>query len=109
MPKKTGSRIVMTDDPVKAITDADVVYTDTWVSMGQEEEKETRIKAFIPYQVDDNLFSKAKEDAIFLHCLPAYRGYEVSESIIDGPQSVVFDEAENRLHVQKAVMALLMG
>ncbi|NLD48014.1 MAG: ornithine carbamoyltransferase [Clostridiaceae bacterium] len=107
--KKTGSRIVMTDDPVKAITDADVVYTDTWVSMGQEEEKETRIKAFIPYQVDDNLFSKAKEDAIFLHCLPAYRGYEVSESIIDGPQSVVFDEAENRLHVQTAVMALLMG
>lgn len=107
--KKSGSKIVLTDDPVKAITDADVVYTDTWVSMGQEEEKETRIKAFMPYQVDDNLFSKAKEDAIFLHCLPAYRGYEVAESIIDGPQSVVFDEAENRLHVQKAIMALLMG
>lgn len=107
--KKGGSKIVLTDDPVKAITDADVVYTDTWVSMGQEEEKETRIKAFMPYQVDDNLFSKAKEDAIFLHCLPAYRGYEVAESIIDGPQSVVFDEAENRLHVQKAIMALLMG
>ncbi len=107
--KVSGSKVILTEDPVEAIKDADVVYTDTWVSMGQETEKQSRIKIFEPYRVDGNLFSKAKEDAIFLHCLPAYRGYEVSEEIIDGPQSVVFDEAENRLHVQKAIMALLMG
>ncbi|OPZ82916.1 MAG: Ornithine carbamoyltransferase [Firmicutes bacterium ADurb.Bin419] len=107
--KISGSKVILTEDPVEAIKDADVVYTDTWVSMGQETEKQSRIKIFEPYRVDGNLFSKAKEDAIFLHCLPAYRGYEVSEEIIDGPQSVVFDEAENRLHVQKAIMALLMG
>ena len=107
--KVSGSNIVLTEDPVEAITDADVVYTDTWISMGQEDEKEERIKTFMPYQVNSSLFSKAKEDAIFLHCLPAYRDFEVTEDVIDGPNSVVFDEAENRLHVQKAVMALLMG
>jgi len=107
--KKSGSQIVLTEDPVEAISGADVVYTDTWVSMGQENEKEQRIKTFIPFQVNSALFSKAKEDAVFLHCLPAYRGYEVTEEVIDGPQSLVFDEAENRLHVQKAVMAILMG
>lgn len=107
--KISGSKVIITEDPVEAIKDADVVYTDTWVSMGQESEKQVRIKIFEPYRVDGNLFSKAKEDAIFLHCLPAYRGYEVSEEIIDGPQSVVFDEAENRLHVQKAIMTILMG
>lgn len=107
--KESGSEIVLTEDPVEAIKDADVVYSDTWISMGQEAEKEQRIKTFMPYQVNTELFSKAKEDAIFLHCLPAYRGYEVTEDIIDGPQSVIFDEAENRLHVQKAIMALLMG
>jgi ornithine carbamoyltransferase len=107
--KKSGSKVVMTKDPVEAIKDADVVYTDTWISMGQEDEKEKRIKVFIPYQIDNDMFLKAKEDAIFLHCLPAYRGYEVTESVIDGPQSVIFDEAENRLHVQKAIMTLLMG
>ncbi|MDQ2085411.1 ornithine carbamoyltransferase [Herbivorax sp. ANBcel31] len=107
--KKSGSNIVLTQDPIKAVKDADVVYTDTWISMGQETEKEDRIKTFMPYQVNSSLFSKAKEDAIFLHCLPAYRGYEVTGDIIDGPHSVVLDEAENRLHVQKAVMALLMG
>ncbi len=107
--KKSGSKVVMTKDPVEAIKDADVVYTDTWISMGQEDEKEKRIKVFIPYQIDNDMFLKAKEDAIFLHCLPAYRGYEVIESVIDGPQSVIFDEAENRLHVQKAIMTLLMG
>lgn len=106
--KKSGSEIVLTEDPVEAIKDADAVYTDTWVSMGQESEKEQRIKTFMPYQVNKELFSKAKEDAIFLHCLPAYRGYEVTAEVIDGPQSVIFDEAENRLHVQKAIMALLM-
>lgn len=107
--KISGSEILLTEDPEEAIAGADVVYTDTWVSMGQEAEKEQRIKIFMPYQVNADLFSKAKEDAIFLHCLPAYRGYEVTEEIIDGPQSVVFDEAENRLHVQKAIMALLMA
>jgi ornithine carbamoyltransferase len=107
--KLSGSEIILTEDPVEAVKDADVVYTDTWVSMGQEDEKEKRLKLFMPYQVNSELFSKAKEDAIFLHCLPAYRGYEVTEDIIDGPQSVIFDEAENRMHVQKAVMALLMG
>lgn len=107
--KETGSRILLTEDPVEAVKDADVIYTDTWVSMGQESEKAERLKVFMPYQVNSQLMSYAKQDAIFLHCLPAYRGYEVTEDIIDGPQSVIFDEAENRLHAQKAVMALTMG
>lgn len=107
--KKTGTSIVLTNDPVEAISNADVVITDTWCSMGQDAEKAERIKAFQGYQVDKKLFSNAKDDAIFMHCLPAYRGYEVSEDIIDGPMSVIFDEAENRLHAQKAVMQLLMS
>jgi ornithine carbamoyltransferase len=106
---KSGSSIVITGDPEEAIRDADVVYTDTWVSMGQEDEKEMRIKIFMPYQVNSKLFSMAKKDAMFLHCLPAYRGLEVTEEIIDGPNSCIFEEAENRLHVQKAIMATLMG
>jgi len=107
--KLSGSKIVLTYDPVEAIQDADVVYTDTWVSMGQEAEKNERLAVFKPYQVNKKLFSLAKKDAIFLHCLPAYRGYEVTEDVIDGPNSVVFDEAENRLHVQKAIMVMVMG
>lgn len=107
--KATGSNIVITNDPVEAVQGADVVCTDTWVSMGQEAEKAERIKIFKDYQVNAQLFGKAKEDAIFIHCLPAYRGYEVTEEIIDGPRSVIFDEAENRLHAQKAVMAMLMA
>lgn len=107
--EKTGSMVKMTGDPAEAVKDADVVYTDTWVSMGQEKEKAQRIQVFLPYQVNGKLFSKAKSDAIFLHCLPAYRGCEVTEEIIDGPHSVIFDEAENRLHVQKAIMTILMG
>jgi ornithine carbamoyltransferase len=107
--KKTGSKIVMTEDPIEAIKNADVVYTDTWCSMGQDAEKEQRIKDFAGYQIDKKLFSNAKDDAIFLHCLPAYRGYEVSSDVIDGPNSVIFDEAENRLHAQKAVMQILMS
>lgn len=106
--KLTGINITITEDPIEAVKNADVVYTDTWVSMGQEEEKQKRIEIFKPYQVNGELFSMAKKDAIFLHCLPAYRGYEVTSEVIDGPQSLVFDEAENRLHVQKAVMALLL-
>ncbi len=77
--------------------------------MGQEKEKEERLKTFMPYQVNKELFAKAKEDAIFMHCLPAYRGFEVTDDVIDGVQSVIFDEAENRLHAQKAVMAMLMA
>lgn len=105
----SGSKVIMTDDPVEAIKDADVVYTDTWASMGQEAEKEIRAKIFAPYQVNKELFSYAKKDAMFLHCLPAYRGYEVTEDIIDGPNSYIFDEAENRLHAQKAVLVKLMA
>ena len=107
--KLTGSNIVVTYDPAEAMANADVVCTDTWVSMGQEAEKAERIKIFKDYQVNAELFSKSKEDSIFIHCLPAYRGYEVTEDIIDGPRSVIFDEAENRLHAQKAVLAAVMG
>ncbi len=107
--KLTGGSILQTEDPVEAIKDADAVYTDTWVSMGQESEKAERVKIFMPYQVNEKLFANAKEDAIFMHCLPAYRGYEVTEGVIDGKNSVIFDEAENRLHAQKAVMAALMA
>ena len=107
--KQTGSCVVITNDPSEAMQNADVVITDTWVSMGQESEKQERIKIFKDYTVTEQLFSKAKDDAIFMHCLPAYRGYEVVPEIIDGPHSVIFDEAENRLHAQKAVMALTMG
>jgi ornithine carbamoyltransferase len=107
--KSSGSKIIITKDPIEAVKDSDAVYTDTWISMGQEDEKETKIKEFKDYQVNTDLFKNAKKDAMFLHCLPAYRGYEVTDEIIDGPNSFVFDEAENRLHVQKAVMAILMG
>lgn len=107
--KATGAKLTITNDPVEAIKDADVVYADTWVSMGQEAEKEEKIKVFSKYQINGELFSHADKNAIFLHCLPAYRGYEVTEEVIDGPQSVIFDEAENRLHAQKAVMVRLMG
>lgn len=105
----SGASMLLTQDPAEAIKDADIVYTDTWVSMGMEAEKAERVKLFMPYQVNGALFAKAKDDAIFMHCLPAYRGYEVTEDVIDGAHSVIFDEAENRLHAQKAVMATLMG
>jgi len=107
--KVSGAILTQSSDPIEAMTNADVVCTDTWVSMGQESEKAARVELFKDYQVNTELFGKAKSDAIFIHCLPAYRGYEVTDEIIDGPRSVIFDEAENRMHVQKAVMALLMG
>jgi ornithine carbamoyltransferase len=107
--EETGSVVEITTDARQAVNNADVVYTDTWVSMGMENEREERIKIFTPYQVNENLMSLAKPGAIFLHCLPAYRGFEVTEEVIDGPQSAVFDEAENRLHVQKAVLVKLMA
>lgn len=106
--KVSGADILITNDPAKAINNADIVYTDTWISMGQEAEKKERIRVFRPYQINKELFSLAKSDALFLHCLPAYRGFEVTDGIIDGPNSVIFDEAENRLHVQKAIMVKLM-
>lgn len=107
--KATGAEIIITSDPAEAVRNADVVCTDTWVSMGQEDEKAERKKIFADYQVNAALFGKADSEAIFIHCLPAYRGCEVTEEVIDGPRSVIFDEAENRLHAQKAVMATLMG
>jgi ornithine carbamoyltransferase len=105
--KISGAKIVITNDPKEAVQDANVVTTDTWISMGQEAEKEQRIKDFKGFEVDKNLMSLAKDDAIFLHCLPAYRGYEVSEEVLEGEQSVIFDEAENRLHAQKGIMVWL--
>jgi len=107
--KVSGSKVHITNQIKEGLEGSDVVYTDTWVSMGQEAEKEERIKIFSQYKVSSELMSIAKPNAVFMHCLPAYRGYEVLEEIIDGPQSVVLDQAENRLHVQKAVMAILMG
>jgi len=107
--KKTGVKILETILPQDAVKGADVVYTDTWISMGDEAEKEKRLKIFRPYQVNEKLMSFAKKDAIFMHDLPAYRGNEVSVEVIDGPQSVVFQQAENRLHAQKAILALTMG
>ena len=107
--KETGSRILITNDPEEAVAGADVVCTDTWTSMGQEAEKAERVKIFKDYQVNAALFAKSKEDSVFIHCLPAYRGYEVTEDVIDGPRSIIFDEAENRLHAQKAILATLMA
>ncbi|SMC39996.1 ornithine carbamoyltransferase [Oscillospiraceae bacterium] len=102
--KITGSKVLMTTDPFEAAKDADVIYTDTWTSMGQEEEKAMRVQIFKDYQVNGDIMNAAHKDAIFLHCLPAYRGYEVTEDVIDGPQSKVFQEAENRLHAHKAIL-----
>jgi ornithine carbamoyltransferase len=106
---ETGSSVLITEDPREAIQKADVVYTDTWVSMGQEADKARKVALFGDYQVNDALMALARPDAIFMHCLPAYRGYEVASSVIDGPQSVIFDEAENRLHAQKAVLVRLLA
>ncbi|MCD4838918.1 MULTISPECIES: ornithine carbamoyltransferase [Neobacillus] len=107
--KQTGSTVTVTNDPLEAIKNADVIVTDVWTSMGQEMETEKRLKDFQGYQVNQELCQYAKEDFIFLHCLPAHRGEEVTAEIIDGPHSVVFDEAENRLHAQKAILKLLLG
>ncbi|ADG93320.1 ornithine carbamoyltransferase [Arcobacter nitrofigilis DSM 7299] len=107
--KISGAKIVIGNDPIEAIKNATVVTTDTWVSMGQEDEKEKRVKDFTGYIVDTKLMSYANSNAIFLHCLPAYREYEVSEEVFEGPQSKVFEEAENRLHAQKGIMVWLDG
>lgn len=105
--QQSGGKIMVTHDPKEAANDCDVITTDTWVSMGQEEEKAIRMKDFKGFIVDETLMNLAKKDAIFLHCLPAYRDIEVSESVFEGAQSVVFDEAENRLHAQKGLMVWL--
>jgi len=107
--KATGFSLKLTADPAEAVSGADAVYTDVWASMGQEAEKEKRARIFAPYQVNAKLMSHAKSDASFMHCLPAHRGDEVTDEVIDSPNSVVYDEAENRLHVQKVIMLLLMG
>ena len=105
---ETGGSVALTEDAALAVEGADVVVTDTWVSMGQEDQKAQRVKDFGAYQVDAALMAKADAAAIFLHCLPAYRGYEVSSDVIDGMQSVIWDEAENRLHAQKALLTWLL-
>lgn len=105
---QTGAKIEVLRDPQEAVEQADVIYTDVWASMGQEEEAEERIRQFQGYQVNAELVKRAKPDYIFMHCLPAHRGEEVAEEVIDGEHSVIFDQAENRLHAQKAVMAALM-
>lgn len=107
--KETGAQVVVTHSAQEAVQDADIIYTDVWASMGFEEEQKAREVAFADYQVDEELVKGAKPDYIFLHCLPAHRGEEVSEAVIDGPNSAIFDQAENRLHAQKALMAALMG
>ena len=104
---ESGAKITFSNDPKVAVKDCDVVTTDTWVSMGQEDEKEERMKAFDGYIVDESLMALAKPDAIFLHCLPAYRGYEVSEETFEKHEEVIFTEAENRLHAQKGIMVWL--
>jgi len=106
--RKTSADIEVTSDPHRAVKDADVVYTDVWASMGQEAEHAKRLKAFQGYQLDAKLLNAARKGALVMHCLPAHRGEEISAEVIDGPQSVVFDQAENRLHAQKAVLEMLM-
>jgi len=104
---ETGGSVTVTEDPVAAVAGADVVATDTWVSMGQEDEGADRLRVFAPYRLSAELLARAAADAVVLHCLPAYRGKEIDAAVLDGPQSVVWDEAENRRHVQKAVLVLL--
>ncbi|CAM5579218.1 Ornithine carbamoyltransferase OS=Lysinibacillus sphaericus OX=1421 GN=LS41612_06575 PE=3 SV=1 [Lysinibacillus sphaericus] len=107
--EKNGSTITITNDPVTAVQDADVVYADVWTSMGQEEEAAKRLQDFAGYQINDELVAHAKPDYMFLHCLPAHREEEVATSVIDGRNSYIFEQAENRLHAQKAVLASIMA
>ncbi|MBI3078309.1 MAG: ornithine carbamoyltransferase [Deltaproteobacteria bacterium] len=102
-------RITLTEDPFEAVKDAGAIYTDTWASMGQEQEHEARVRVFRPYQVNRSLVEAARGDALVMHCLPAHRGEEITDEVMDGPRSVVFPQAENRLHLQKAVLERLLG
>ncbi len=106
--ERTGADVTITDDPQIAVKDADVVYTDVWISMGREREQARRLKALAPYQVNERLLKMARPAAIVMHCLPAHRGQEITAGVLDGPQSVVLDQAENRLHMQKAILLELL-
>ena len=106
--RRNGCKVKVTSDPKKAIKGADVVYTDVWASMGKEKEHKERVKKFKPYQVNAKLVKEAKEDYLFMHCLPAHRGEEVTDEVADSKNSIIFDQAENRLHTQKAILALIM-
>ncbi len=105
----TGSRLLATHEPREAVAGADAIYTDVWASMGQETETDERARVFMPYQVNEALVSAAKQDVIVMHCLPAHRGQEITDGVCDGPHSVLWDQAENRMHAQKAILAELMG
>jgi ornithine carbamoyltransferase len=105
----TGSTLLLTDDPAEALDGAHAVYTDVWASMGQEKEAAKRRHAFAPYQVNDAMFALARPDAVFMHCLPAHREEEVTDSVIEHSRSVVFDQAENRLHAQKALLLMMLA
>lgn len=107
--KENGGSIKITEDPFEGVKDADIIYTDVWTSMGQEGEHEKRIKDFREFQVNAKLLNAAKKNVLVMHCLPAHRGEEISSDVIDGDRSIVFEEAENRLHVQKAILEILMG
>ena len=107
--RETGARIELGCDPEAAVRGADAVYTDTWTSMGQERQVAERMAAFAPYQINEDLMHGAADHAVFMHCLPAHRGAEVTDAVIDSPRAVVFDQAENRMHVQKAILVLLLG
>jgi ornithine carbamoyltransferase len=106
---KTGGSVTITNDPLEAALDADVVYTDVWISMGQEAEREKRLEAFQRYQLNDTLLGFASPKALVMHCLPAHRGEEVTDAVLDGPRSIVLDQAENRLHIQKGIVMHLSG
>src|SRR3990170_7144959 len=107
--KKNGGKVELTDDPFEGVRDADIIYTDVWTSMGQEDEYDKRLKDFKGFQVNTKLVGAAKKDCLIMHCLPAHRGEEISADVIDGEKSIVFEEAGNRLHVQKAILEILMG
>lgn len=107
--RSAGANIILTSDPLEAVEGADVLNTDVWASMGQEEEQKKREQAFTGFQLNGELLKRAADDAVVMHCLPAHRGEEITDEVIEGPQSIIFDEAENRLHVQKAIMATLMA
>lgn len=107
--EKTGSKILLTTDALEAASQADVLYTDVWVSMGEEDERQERLEALRPYRIDEETMAVAKVDALVMHCLPAHRGEEIEADVLDGPNSVVFEQAENRLHAQKALMVTLLN
>jgi ornithine carbamoyltransferase len=107
--RRLGGRLEVTDDARKAALGADVIYTDVWISMGQEAERERRLEAFRRYQVNEAIVAAAKPTALVMHCLPAHRGEEITDAVLDGPQSIALEQAENRLHAQKAVILSLLG